>query len=215
MIHKNCQSQSQVKSKIVTETHIEKLCQTQPIAKNDLGVIVNKVDISTDCQTQPKVETTVVNKAHKDICQAKLQNKLSLKGNNSEPSELELMFKKIKDKKQLNLDRHSPKDKINKTIKMSQNTTMSQKKLKLEEPLSIKKLLKHNQNNIPIRKLESGKVRKLILELENPTKNQSSRSGSKIESDKKKRILKKKDSVLPNQARITKFFQKENESDDA
>ena len=59
------------------------------------------MDISTDCQTQPKVETTVVNKAHKDICQAKLQNKLSLKGNKTEPSELGLMFKKIKESKKV------------------------------------------------------------------------------------------------------------------
>ena len=53
------------------------------------------------------------------------------------------------------------------------------------------------------------------MELENPIRIQSSRSGSTSESAKKKRISKKKDSVLPKQARITKFFRKENELDDA
>ena len=163
LIRKNCQSQSQVEPRIVIEAHKDKLCQAQSNTEGDLNISICKVDISKNCQTQPKVETNKVNKAQEDKdcqtisninsniklkinndknCQAKSKNKFSIQENMSEPSELELMFKKIKDRKQINLDRSSPKDKINKANKMSQNTTMSQKKLKSEESLSIKKDIK-------------------------------------------------------------------------
>ena len=65
--------------------------------------------------------------------------------------------------------------------------------------------IRKNQKDSPIRKIETGKVRKLILELENPTESQS----GKVELDKKKRVSVKKDSVLSNQARITKLFKNE------
>ena len=66
--------------------------------------------------------------------------------------------------------------------------------------------MKTSQKDSPIKKKDNGRVKKIVLELEKPTK---SKSNSESLGSNRRR----KNSVLQNQSKITHFFERNQEPD--
>ena len=146
-----------------------------------------------NCHTRPKVKTKDRNK------------KVTV--SKAEPSELEVMFKKIKDRKRvIKRDKMShidlTQDTDGKKASYTDGKKVSYQNSKsVSESPSINKLMKTNQKDSPIRKKSSSRVRKIVMELETPLNPKSNNESSGV-------VKTRKSSFLHNQAKITRFFER-------
>ena len=93
-----------------------------------------------------------------------------------ESSELQVMFKKIKDRKRVikrNKISHIDVSQDNNGKKVSNQNSRS-------ESHSLNKLMKTNQKDSPIRKKPSSRVRKIVMELEKPLNSKSNDESSGV-----------------------------------
>ena len=134
-------------------------------------------------------------------CQTRPQPKQIV--NDSKLSELELMFKRIKDRKSSlkvnnNKIKDSPKSRINSPKKLIKSS-------ELKSP-SIKSVLKSNKKDKSIKKKEPNRVRKLIMDLEKPRSIQKTQSVKIVAGKPNKLGLKKLSMINHNQAKITSYL---------
>ena len=171
-------------------TELQEISLNENISKLPHSDLVDSHIITGDCHTQPQLR--FINRKTISLPSDKKR----------EPSELELMFMKMKDKKRVN-DKKDKKSNVVISHDKKDKTVSDQNK---NESPSISKLLKPSRKDSPIKKKEYSRVKRMVLELEkpmNPKSKSSSLGKAKI----------RKNSVDQNQSKITRFLRKNSDQD--
>ena len=185
----NCQTKPKVKLSCSSSDNTEQFYRTRP--KASLSNLKDST-YENDCHTQPKRNT----------CQT--EPKPIYESDISNQSELERMFKRIKDKHSVNKIDKSCKNIAKLSPKSSPRNKRIKSKLqdKNTSP-SIKTLLSQNKKVNSIKKKEPNKVRTLIMDLEKPKpRSPIVRKSKKVQ-------------ICPNQSTILSFYSRTDEKDKA
>ena len=162
--------------------------------------MTNREALGKNCQAKSQLETDNKVEGCTGInltCQKGLERDCQDQPKPEAKTELELMYDKIRVKKDKNVQIHC-----------SQKVKKKIQKDVVNSPRSINEVLRYNSRESPIMKKSSSKVKMMVKDLENPGNNDPSRPKVKSLKKRLKKNVKTDVGALQNQPQISTFFGK-------